>query len=153
MKYFNTRGVGGWLALFCMGQIIVGPLKALTSVGETMTALKQNVEFYERYPELHDFYIFDMVMSLAMSIYGIVVGIYLFKIKHGAVKITKQYLLVVMSYGCIQGFSPLLFRGLPETQNLLWDTTSEYAIQSLIIAGVWYAYFIKSIRVKNTYLS
>jgi hypothetical protein len=66
----------------------------------------------------------------------------------------KTYLLVVMSYGCIYGLSPILFPGLPEEiENSLWDLSLVTGLKIIGTAGIWSLYLKNSSRVKNTYLS
>ncbi|MEY4573227.1 MAG: hypothetical protein RLZ10_2511 [Bacteroidota bacterium] len=148
------RGIGGGLALLCLGLIILGPLGTLGNIGNTMSELEKNGQFFDKYPGICNFFRFDMAVRGIISVFGISVGLNLYHIKYGALKMAKTYLLVVMSYGCIYGLSPILFTGLPEEiENYLWDASLVTAIQLLLIGGVWYAYLNMSSRVKNTYLS
>ena len=148
------RGIGGGLSLFCLGLIIFGPLLTLGNIGQTMSELEKNSRFFDKYPGICNWFRFNMAVSGIISIFGISVGINLYDIKFGALKMAKTYLLVVMSYGCIFGLSPILFPGLPEEmENSLWDASLVTAIKSLLTGGVWYAYLNISSRVKNTYLS
>jgi hypothetical protein len=148
------RGIGGWLSLFCMGLIIIGPLRTLGSIGGTLSEMEKQGQFFAQYPAICNLFRFDMAVNGLISIYGISVGLNLYNIKHNALRKAKSYLLVVMSYGCIYGISPILFNELPdELEKFLWDTSFRTAITSLISAGFWYAYLNKSSRVKNTYLS
>ena len=148
------RGIGGWLALFCIGLIILGPLRTLGNIGQTMSELEKNGQFFDKYPGICNLFRFDMAVSGIISIFGISVGLNLYHIRYDAVKMAKTYLLVVMSYGCVYGLSPILFSGLPEElEKFLWDASIRAALTSLVSAGIWFAYLNKSRRVKNTYLS
>ena len=143
-------GIGGWLSLFCFGLVIFVPLLTLGSIAE----LEKYRRFYELFPSVANFVRFNLAVRVIISIFGIFVGLNLFKIKYNAVKMAKSFLLVVVGYSCIYGINPMLFTGLPkEIENSLWDLSLGAALKSMILAGICYVYLNKSRRVKNTYLS
>ena len=127
---------------------------AITNIRKYRSNHVGNGQFFDKYPGICNLFRFDMAVSGIISIFGISVGLNLYHIRYDAVKMAKTYLLVVMSYGCVYGLSPILFSGLPEElEKFLWDSSIRAALTSLVSAGIWFAYLNKSRRVKNTYLS
>lgn len=143
-------GIGGWLSLFCFGLVVFVPLLTLGSLAE----LEKYRGFYEKFPSVANFIRFDQVVRVTISIFGIFVGLNLYKIKYNSLKMAKSFLLAVVIYGCLYGISPILFTGLPkEIEQSLWDLSLVIGLKINGTAGIWSLYLKYSSRVKNTYLS
>jgi hypothetical protein len=80
-------------------------------------------------------------------------GIALWRIKSGAVRIAKNFLVINFGFSVISVFLPIIV-GLPtDVKAVLIPDLIRGAIQSLFYSGLWYSYLNYSKRVKETYIT
>ena len=106
-------GVRGWLLLFCLSLTIFSPLYTLYNLGVSYEA---SSTLFNRYPDLQNVFILDLILSLGLTAFSIYAGLALWNIKPGAVKTAKIYLLVFLGYVVIASFLPFK-AGLPSTAH------------------------------------
>jgi hypothetical protein len=147
----GPTGVGGWLKFFCVSLTILGPLLFLAH----MSSLWDKVEpTFHLYPAgLKTAIYFESIAGALIVLYGFVVGCKIWAGNPAGNKLAKQYLLVSLfgSIG-IETVSLILMLDLPT--EVVADTAVRVVVV-LIMQGicflVWWLYFKKSKRVRNTY--
>lgn len=146
------RGVKGWLLVFVIGLVGVGPVITLINVIYTISSYNK-VPFYLKTPTY-----LEIIITLGLMMFGATAGIALYsRTNRSAIKITKIYLLtavivkilipVIFTFGFLSEFND------PFTP--LWRDVMFSALVSLLAtiigATIWYYYLEKSKRVKATY--
>jgi hypothetical protein len=125
-------GVGGWLALFVFGLIVLNPLRTVA----TLTTSNP----------------ISFLLSLAFAAFSIIAGIHLWKQhKPRAVLIAKWFLGFTMAYGTIP---VLLALSADLPQEIKGNLVAEAFMSFIAIsayAGGWFLYLINSKRVFATY--
>ena len=142
------RGVSGWLLLLCLSLTVFSPLATLFNL---TTSYNETSEYFSLFPGLERVFYIDSLLSLVIMGLSIRAGIALWTIKPGAVKIAKNYLLILLGYNAIAVVLPFT-AGLPsEVNSAMIPEIIKGVFQALIFFGVWYSYLNKSKRVKATY--
>ncbi|MCT4614762.1 MAG: DUF2569 domain-containing protein [Marinifilaceae bacterium] len=140
--------VGGWLLLLCFSLLIGTPIRTLYNLSlpsiESLGILSDN-------PSLKSFLVVDGVLAVVIMILSIRAGIALWTNKPKAVKTTKNYLLVLLSYSVIAAFLPFIFDFSSAYNDGLVLLGAEGFIKSTIYVGIWYWYLCDSKRVQYTY--
>jgi hypothetical protein len=117
---------------------------------------------HSEFPAIHSstvFYFLDNVVWVAMRVGGVIVGIRLWKIRPRAVESAKLWLTMIAFLAFVQlavqlsswmieahGSLSAAAAAHPDNQDVLFRFA-----QSIIYWLVWYAYFVRSERVANTY--
>lgn len=135
------KGVRGWLLLLCIGLTIGGPIRALAEVGKSHALF---APYFSRVPNLEAFWMTFNLINVGLSIYGLIVGIALWRVQPGAVRGAKRFLWCLLAFSVGALFLPILF-GLPVAGAA---TIQPLGIFSFLI---WFFYLKKSKRVKATY--
>ncbi|MGA8038381.1 MAG: DUF2569 family protein [Candidatus Acidiferrales bacterium] len=153
------KGVGGWLTFFIFTVVVLGPLNGISSVALAIGDLKR---MYGEFPAIHSsavFHFLDKIASVAVRVSGIVVGIRLWKIRPRAVEAAKLWLTMValLAFGqMVVGLSTWIieahgsFSAAAAAHPNNQDVFLRFA-RSIIYSLIWYAYFVRSERVANTY--
>ena len=146
----GLKGVGGWLGLFILVQAIVRPLMTLGRYSEANSLLSK---ISENFPVTTTLMTVERIIIIHLLIFGIAVGLALWRVHTPfSVKLAKIYLIanpiVLVLDALLFKFSdlPPSFRDRLIERAL--SNVGVFAIWSLI----WVLYFIKSERVKATYL-
>jgi hypothetical protein len=146
----HYKSVGGWLLLLCFALAIGSPLRTLYNL---ITSYNETSQYFDQFPGLQNLLYIDGFLSVLLMGLSIRAGIALWNIKHGAVKIAKNYFLIFLGYSFIAVFLPFI-AGLPsEANDAMIPEVAKGAIQSLFFFGIWYWYLNVSKRVKATYIS
>src|SRR5262249_19471425 len=142
------RGVGGWLLLLCIGLTVVSPI--LVTLGIVRGYLGDS-PYFERFPRLRVVVLVDMALRIALTAYGMWVGFRLGTVRPRAVPSAKRYLQVAIAYLVVAALLPFA-AGLPSEANpSLAIAVARQTIPALIGVAIWYAYLVRSKRVKATY--
>lgn len=136
----GPSGVGGWLLFYCISLTILAPL--------SLTPLYIRYSFAHRY--VYILRNIEALFDIARIMYGFIVGIMLWTRRPVALALLKVYFVVVTA-------QTLLF--MLEAVNLslrihsLVFLSSRFSLlmASAVITLLWFFYFRKSVRVKNTY--
>lgn len=151
-NYSDQKGVGGWLALFIFGQLILRPWMTVSQLFNPENAKIARIA--ELFPTTGTLITVEKILFIHLLIFGIAVGVALWKAHNPfSVKLAKIYLL---AYPVVSILNALLFRlsDLPPTYR---DKVMENVIRHIGVSTVWcliwVLYFTRSQRVKVTYFS
>jgi hypothetical protein len=141
----GPNGVGGWLALFCATLIAFNPLLSLKNFFELMEVAN---DLEKIRPGLLTLAVIESLVALAMLLWGMCVGIQLVRIRSGAPRAAKTYLLAFLVFNVVDALGPpLLFQIAPDT------AVAKELVRSIVYFSVWYSYLSVSTRVKATFIS
>jgi len=146
----STRpAVGGWLLFLCGVLVFASPATHLYFI---VTDFQAALKYGSQAPGLLTAVITDSVFKVGLESFGAYCGFLLWKINRRAVAVTKAYLIVTLLYGLI-GFEIVsLISNMPvEVVKLLEPQAVRNGTQTGIFAMVWFAYLVRSKRVKATY--
>ena len=142
------RGVGGWLLLLCVGLTVLSPL--LVTIGIVRAYLGDS-PYFDRFPRLRVVLLVDTALRIALTAYGVWVGLRLGNVRPGAVQAAKRYFQVSLVYLVVAALLPFA-AGLPSEANpTLAIAVARQTVPALIGVALWYAYLVRSKRVKATY--
>jgi len=139
----ELKGVKGWLITFIIWIGVLLPIGTVINISEW----DKISDIIDSYSGLRDLSIFDITVGLGVAVIGVYTAISLYKIKPSCVKLAKIFIIVYAVstiFLCISIFS----LDIPQSVK---DETMRMMFFRLIVAGLWYAYFMKSKRVKETY--
>lgn len=133
----HLQGIGGWLLLFVIILTIIQPLRLLYDV-------IANPSFYSYSSGVYD--LTSLLWVLGIAIWGIVVGISIWRAKEKAIIWAKELLIISLVLSIVFTF---LYSGLYplEEQEILFKEI----FRSLVFFGFWFSYLNVSKRVKNTF--
>jgi Protein of unknown function (DUF2569) len=134
------QGVRGWLLFFCITLTIGVPIGAFLANSQTAGSLSQ---YFTRVPHLREFCTTLYVLNFALALYGVIVGVMLWRVRPGAVAAVKLFLWCVLIFSIGVMFLPAVF-GLPVGTVFVKPGGIGYFL-------VWYFYLKKSKRVKATF--
>jgi Protein of unknown function (DUF2569) len=145
----GLKGVGGWLALFIVGQAFVRPLTSLGIFFDHDLTSK----ITETFPLTVTLLTIEKIIIIHLLIFGIAVGLALWKVRTPfSVKLAKIYLI---ANPIVLALDALLFK-LSDLPPASRDEVVEHALHDVAIVAfwslIWVLYFIKSERVRLTYL-
>ena len=107
------KGVGGWLLIFCLSLTVFSPLFTIVS---GVSNYRDVSPYFDQFPGLMNVTIIDRVLATGLTIFSIYVGIWLWKVRSGSVKIAKYFLLVCLGYSVLVNLL-LFMAGLPPQVN------------------------------------
>ncbi len=146
----GPSGVGGWLTFFCVGLTILAPL---CNFSEMFLNWSKAKPVFTAYPSIEGAVFFESIAISALLIYGFIVGCRIWRGDSQGRSLAQRYLLIGLFGGVLLMIITLLL-----SVDLPKDFRAEFnkgALFGLIAKGVWFtvwwAYFKKSNRVRNTY--
>ncbi len=86
----EPRGVGGWLLFFCFALVALGPPGTLENLHKMWEHLQSGV-----FPVVRQIAILETVGALLITVYGIVVGILIWRGSQRGRNLARQYLVIV----------------------------------------------------------
>jgi hypothetical protein len=146
----GPKGVGGWLVLFCVGLTVLGPLYAL---GQISMNWEKAQPAFSQFPSFKTAIMWENAGSIALLIYGFIVGCMIWSGNPNGREIAKKFLLIRL-FG---------FIGIEIITIIIMGDMPSQVVASVIGACVgavlanafwfliWWFYFKKSKRVRNTY--
>ena len=132
------KGVKGWLFFLCCKLILLQPFFGMPIIVAEYRALVSD------YPDAKGWILLFLYMLLGLIGFGIYAGISLWKVKRGAVSITKKYFITKLVLCSVTFFFLLAVNSPHEAGKALGA--------GLVTAG-WLLYLNKSKRVRATYES
>jgi len=141
--------VGGLLLLFCLSLILFTPLIVLFRLSESWDTAAQ---LFETYPAFRKMLILDIILNIGFAAFSIYTGILLLIISLKAVKVAKIYLLVGLIVLIIEPFLFFIVGFPSEVSEAAFQEGLKGSFRGLIYIVIWYAYLVKSKRVKGTYI-
>ncbi|HXQ98534.1 MAG TPA: hypothetical protein VN774_08840 [Candidatus Limnocylindrales bacterium] len=143
------QGVGGWLMFFIVCLTIIGPLVALFTVIILLMAAGANVNSDAILARL--FAVFA-VMIIPYTIWGMFVGVSLWKIRPGSVRQAKQYLLWgSIPFTFLFGLMPYMILPTWHRGPTLGSSEFGFISTGVVLALACNSYLTKSRRVAITY--
>jgi hypothetical protein len=152
----GPSGLGGWLMLVALG-LIITPLRTgymLTSIympifqdGQISVFIDSGSEYYN--PGLFLLLLAEIIFNL-LTVAGSLLLLYLF---FNRKKAFPGWYIGLMIFSLVGIFVDAVLSGFifPEEAMFDPDTISELT-KSLVGAGIWIPYMLKSVRVKNTFI-
>ncbi len=141
------KGVGGWLLLLCIVLTILCPINELCNL-YILYKLYPNALVYTGEPIEVIRTLLRIVIWAFVTIY---IGFGLWKIRLGAARMAKRFLLFVIVYEAVYAILLTVRPWQPVTLS-----EARFFIKSVVnvlFFGIWYLYLKKSKRVKATYAS
>ncbi len=129
---------------------------------DVSAVFRELVTLHAQFPAIQGANLFDLMDYIAWGVvrgYGIFAGVQLAKTARGAVGTAKRYLVLYGMVAIVQ-YCGLLFLfgiGAPSAQSLtLGASDANYktllnSVRSFGYVILWWSYFNRSLRVKNTY--
>jgi Protein of unknown function (DUF2569) len=146
----KLKGIGGWLAFFIIGQLILRPARTLSELNDpknTVTPL-----FEATFPTAATLISIERALSIGLLAFGVVVAITLWKVRTPfAVKLTKAYLIANPVILLLDALVFQLSDLPPEIQNSILREGLFQAAVITVVCLIWFLYFTKSERVRATY--
>jgi hypothetical protein len=146
----NLKGVGGWLLFFCITLTILGPLSGISYLYSNWHLTQSSI--FELVPGLELSIWLGSIAVSTLVIYGIFIGVKIWNgIENGkslALKYLKIKLITIVSLEII---TLLMLISESTILSIFIELTLIVIFSELVFFGVWYSYFKKSKRVKNTY--
>lgn len=146
----GPSGTGGWLSFFCIQLTVFGPLLGL---GQLFNAWDTSKGAFQSYPDLRTVFLWSSVASAVLIIYGFIVGVVIWSGSPKGRTRAKQFLLVsFLGFILTETVSVMLMGDLPRTiQDAALRGSLSTGMQRVIYTVVWWIYFARSKRVRNTY--
>jgi hypothetical protein len=147
------EGVKGWLLLLCLNLTIFIPTTYLYQVNCILDLYNstQNKILFLIFKKLLLFNIVTGITMLFLAIFSFYVGMKLWNIKSGAVKIAKAFLIIQLFLIVIITIIRPFITFSIEPKGTIFGAILLSLIPSLFQFGLWYLYLSKSSRVYNTY--
>jgi hypothetical protein len=146
----KSKGVGGWLLFFCVGLTFLGPLFGF---GLMVSNWNAAMPAFADYPSLKTAVIWENFGRTALLVYGHIIGFLIWSGRPTGLYFARQFLLIRL-FGAIliQGVGILLLGDIPtRTVNLFIAGAVGAILGELFFFFIWWLYFKKSKRVRNTY--
>lgn len=144
------RGVGGWLLLFCLSLTVFSPLITL---GSLAASYNKCIHSFHRFPGLLVVTVIDTLLIVGLMTFSIYAGVGLWRIRPGAVRTAKRFLLCVLGYLPIAAVLPFMAGLPPAATGAIIIHVIDEAMSGVAFFAIWYSYLNKSERVKATYQS
>lgn len=146
----GPKGVGGWLVFFCVGLTILGPLLTLNQM---VTGWTETAPAFEKYPVIKTALLCENIGLLALTVYGFVVGCLIWSGNLKGRTMARRFLLIrLLGFIAVELAALFVMRDLPR-EMLAAGAGGVFGaiLQTGIYFLVWWFYFKKSKRVRNTY--
>jgi hypothetical protein len=138
--------VGGWLAFFIFGLIVLLPIRTFIDLDQAFEQLGQTTTS----DAVLAAGIFDIAVSVAIMCFGIYAGLRLLWLKPNAVRLAKRYLISLFLYTVLMTVLVILV-GIANPHSEIVSTGLLPQLGGIIYAIFWYFYLEKSERVAGTY--
>ncbi len=143
----GPRGIGGWLVFFCISLTILRPLWWIVQINYAWTNAQPVLD---RFPALKTAVFLETAGSAAIVLYSFIIGCLIWNGVPYGKRIAKQFLLiqlvaVVIVEVVTVGLMP------PVTVNAVIAAMIPNLLGVAIYTLIWWLYFKRSVRVRNTY--
>jgi hypothetical protein len=146
------QGYGGWLMVFCIVRFFIAPLFMLLYGIELITAVI-NVWNKDLNGQVGYLPFIVFIGNLVIVILGFVAAMALRKLRPGAVRFAKRYLIIRLAWSLGSLAFLCLNAGLPvESMRFVTGQVENGLFYSVVVFVIWYSYFSNSKRVKATFL-
>lgn len=151
-KRDSLSGFSGWLILLVLSLVVLSPLETTIGVAATIsghtTWFTDPLGSIEVAGPIVYWVLVETASVIALMCYGVYAGLKLLKIRPGAVRTAKTFLIAVFVYNLGVFVITLVaeHRGNPRVDDLV---TAE--LRNVVFALFWWAYLETSERVAATY--
>lgn len=146
----KLKGIGGWLAFFIIGQLILRPARTLSELNDPKNVVTPLFE--AKFPTAATFIGIERVVNIGLLLFGIAVALTLWKVRTPfSVKLAKIYLIANPVLMLLDTLVYKLSDLPPDIQDSIMEKglISTGAVTAVCL--IWFLYFIKSERVRATY--
>jgi len=157
-RQLNPEGVGGWLALWCVSVALIGPLYFFFHASEQIAQTSLTLVMFGSQSWVG--VVSEVVLGLQFVtvLYSIATVLCVFAVKPYALKMVFIYFLLWAAVEALACVLIVLFVRVAGT-NLASDAVANEAmgaavgsvLRDLTVLGVWFIYFKRSKRVRNTF--
>jgi hypothetical protein len=146
----GPKGVGGWLVFFCVGLTILGPLY---SIGQLSTSWEQAQPAFAQFPSFKTAIMWENAGSIALLIYGFIVGCMIWSGNPNGREIAKKFLLIrLFGFVGIEVITIIIMGDMPsQVVASVIGACVGAVLANVFWFLIWWFYFKKSKRVRNTY--
>jgi len=146
----GPKGVGGWLVFFCVGLTILGPLYSL---GQISMNWEKAQPAFAQFPNLKTAVMWENAGSIALLIYGFIVGCMIWSGNPNGREIAKKFLLIrLFGFIGIEFITVVIMGDMPsQVVASVIGAAIGAVFANLVVFLIWWFYFKKSKRVRNTY--
>jgi hypothetical protein len=146
----SPKGVGGWLALFIIGQLFLRPLLTWVEMSNPKSITPSQIA--DRFPTTATLLTIEKIIIIHLILFGIAVAFSLWKVRTPfSVKLAKIYLI---SNPIVLVLDALLYK-LSDLPPNIQDTVMQHGFlnagKAALWCIVWFLYFTNSERVHATY--
>ena len=147
----SPNGVGGWLLFFCVWLTILTPLNRLRLLAGTWLFIDHTENTWPLPRVVKRMEIFEALAPWAVVIYGFIVGCMIWGGHRNGRTLARQYLIIsffsmfVLSMAVLVMMIVLLLLPVNPVSSMV------HVFRELPFFVVWWLYFEKSRRVRNTY--
>lgn len=149
---YGPVGVGGWLTFFCVGLVVLGPIINLSIM---VIGWRDASPLFEQFPALKHSLRFEQVSGGGITLLGFIIGTLIWSGNRHGRTLARIYLLARLIWLPIAGVITFMI-GIDLPDNLLrvlFGDVVPAILREVIYFTIWWLYFWKSVRVKNTYAS
>jgi hypothetical protein len=154
----QRRGVAGWLALWCVGAVAIGPLYFFFHLSAQIAQTSLLLGMFGSMSWVGIVAVAAFAVQFVAVIFGIATGVCVFTGKPFALRMVLIYFLLwaaVEALGCALTYSLFQAAG----ANSASDTAIQeaqgaavaYLLRDFIVLVAWFAYFKRSRRVRDTF--
>lgn len=136
-------GCGGWLAFFCVVQIIVSPILMLVACAITLSVIYGN-------SYVASFYLAEILGNIGLTVFGVLVGLALWRLEPGSPGKAKAFLVAALAWAVLRVFlAYALLDGHYQEAGLI--ETFKGLLGTVVAFAIWFSYFNVSRRIKDTF--
>ncbi len=148
----SLSGFSGWLILLIVSLVVLSPLETTLGVAATIsghtTWFTDPLGSIEVVGPIVYWVLIETASVIALMCYGIYAGLKLLKIRHGAVRTAKTFLIAVFVFNV----GVFVFTLIAEQRgNTRMDDSVTAELRNVVFALFWWAYLETSERVAATY--
>lgn len=146
----GPSGVGGWLLFFCVLHTILAPIISVVVMASRWERAEPT---FVSFPSLEAAIIFANVQTIAILVYGFVVGRMIWSGNLQGHTLARHYLLIRLFWSIGVGIIAILI--MPDLPNQRMSAVTRHFVVGVFLELShflpWWFYFKKSKRVRNTY--
>ena len=144
----GPTGVGGWLALLCIGLAIGNPLVAVFSV---LAGLSQGARYVGAIPNWGLFLYLDSALTLVVATISFLAGFRIWREVPGADRLAKVALALLAFHALLEYPLVAAMRFPTALQDGIIKQLGQDTGRTILYCCIWLLYLFRSKRVANTF--